>query len=102
VTPERYRRRPREVTAVQFTGDNALDLCRWAKPDFDADQDYELNEAAISWRQGTDSLSVAVLDGYSQLDEEMADVGDWILRDDAGNYSVLTDADFGERYEALP
>ena len=102
MTPARYRHRPLEVEAMQYTADNALAICRWAKPDYDPAGAYDLDEAPIVIGDGG-ALSVAVPgDERPGLDEAAAAVGDWITRDAAGTYAVLTHHEFQKQYEVAP
>jgi hypothetical protein len=102
-TPARYRRRPHEVEAIQYTGTNGLDICRWAYAAYDPEVDFENEDIPIGdgGERGS-GLSVLVpYPGARDIEEKYAFPGYWVTRDAAGNYDVLSAEDFDLEYEAV-
>lgn len=76
-----YRNRPVFVDAIQWTGDNSLDIADFLGIDID---EVEF----------TDDDMVAV--GF-----DVCDVNEWIIRNETGRLSVSDDAAFNAVYEPV-
>ena len=102
MTVARYRRRPHEVEAIQYTGTNGLEICRWAHPAYDPAVDWESQDVPVTdgGPDGDGRLSVLVPQPGVQANELFARAGDWVTRDAAGNYDVMSAEDFDLEYEA--
>ncbi len=85
MTPERYRLKLAAVDAVQVTVDNVAEVAAWAD-----DAEYWGDDCP------SPALFVASRDGSAEV---RADLGDWVLRDDAGRFFVLSDGGFKALYE---
>lgn len=77
--PTRVRKRPVEVDAYRFTGDNAADIVAW------------VGAAAFVAPDG--ALIIVTLEG-----DHRADVGDYILRGVAGEYYPVKPSIFETTY----
>ena len=83
-----FRRRPAEVQALQWTGDNAAELEKFAGPDFDVvDQPDDNPEATAAIREGVHGTW------------ELLYTGDWVIRDAEGRLAPVRAADFDAAYE---
>ena len=83
----RYRKRPLEVDAIQWTGDNWNDVCT-AFPDVDGEVVYDVSSR---------SLIVHTVDGRMRCAQ-----GDWLIRDHNGNFYPCWDMGFADLYEVVP
>ena len=104
MTPARYRRRFSEIEAKQFNGSNGLDICRWAKVDYDQDNDPHYTDAPVAESQTGTCLSVLARPSASQdgPQEDYAGLGDWVVRYADGRYAVFTDTEFRLTFEVAP
>jgi hypothetical protein len=84
VTASRYRKRPVQVEAMRFTGDNLSELIQWA------DDEAEPAEGPAS------ELVVETLHG-----DVRAMVGDWIVRGPAGDIWPVAAHLFDQLYEPV-
>jgi hypothetical protein len=69
------------VEAVQFTGENSEEIIKWGKE-------------CIS------PLTENALDVLTMLDEHVAIVGDWIIKNDEGYFFIKSNDKFKKDYEA--
>ena len=84
VTAERFRRRPGEIRALRYTGENP-------------DEVVEFGDGCV-WHSGVPgSLAVETLHGTV-----LAAPGDWIVQGPGGDYWPITDERFRATYEAVP
>jgi len=80
----RFRKRPVEIEAVQWTGHNCTEV-------------YDiLNVGGSAWRGQFGSLVIPTLEG-----EVRADPGDWIIRGSKGEFYPCKPAIFEETYEEV-
>lgn len=80
--PIRVRKRPVEVDAYRFTGDNAADIVAW------------VGAAAFTGANG--ELVIVTLEG-----DHRADVGDYILRGVAGEFYPVKPRIFEATYDLV-
>jgi hypothetical protein len=78
----RFRKRPVEVEAVQWTGDNADEIERFA------------GDAYETWLPSVDKVAICTLEG-----EMTASVGDWIIRGVQGEFYPCKPDIFEATYE---
>lgn len=76
----RYRTRPVEVDAIQWTGDNLAEVFAWAG--------YNVN------RQPGDGISITTPAGTV-----WGRIQDWIVRDEAGYFKCVSPSVFDRTYE---
>jgi len=91
--PRRYRKKPVEVEAMQWTGDNEADIQAWAGPD----NFYELDPEDRNDDPETTAAVRVAANGNTEL---CVLTGEWILRDKSGFYPCNAER-FAETYEAV-
>lgn len=83
----RFRKRPVEVEAQEFTGDNGVDLVHWIGTDVSLDSD---SKGAIA------TLTIHTLEG-----DMVANRGDWIIKGVQGEFYPCKPDIFEATYEAV-
>ena len=83
--PAKYRKRPVVIEAMQWTGDNAEQIIRWAGT---------VNVRSSSSRPET--LRVSTLEG-----DLFAGIGDWIIRGVVGEFHPVRADIFEQTYEPV-
>lgn len=84
-----YRHAHREVTALQWAGDNAPEMRVFANSAFDH------HPGGVG--EDPDSLGSIFTDRHSRW--ELLTTGDWVTKTNGGHLERLTDADFRATYE---
>lgn len=101
VTPERFRKKPVEIDAMQFGGttEEAHALYQWVEANtqgsFDPLAD-EVPASGVSIDPATGFLLIATLEGVMQ-----AKPGDWIIRGVQGEFYPCKDEIFRATYEPV-
>jgi hypothetical protein len=94
--PQRYRKRPVVIEAMQWTGDNADAITAWYVSDF---TDHEFStldpEDATDNPVATAQIWVAANGVYAPIE-----TGEWIIRDSRGYYPCKADV-FAQTYELV-
>lgn len=91
--PARYRRRPAEIEAVQWTDTNADALAAFAGHRFmTVDPEDRIDDA-----DATASLIESAHECWSLLRP-----GDWVVKRGEDDFAVLTTEEFADLYEAAP
>lgn len=85
--PAKYRKKPVEIEAMQWTGDNAADLGEWTGDAF--------HDKPCGVGHGTACLYVAANQAHLGIP-----TGEWVIRDRAGFYPCRADV-FAATYEAV-
>lgn len=85
MTAKRYRKRPVEIEALQWTGNNGADLQSWCGED----------RFLFSDKDGSACLYVAANDAWLDLEKS-----EWIAKDRLGFYPIKNDM-FHESYESV-
>ncbi|MBB6556182.1 hypothetical protein [Nonomuraea rubra] len=89
----RFRKKPVEVTAVQWTGSNEAELVAFAGSDFEAVDPEDRGddpEQTAAVRHPVHGTWVEVYDGQ------------WIVRDAKGKFHPVAEDVFAETYEPVP
>lgn len=87
--PQRFRKRPVEIEAIRFTGDNRRDVLSWVYPSLSGDA---LEAAEVM------CLPVVI----ETLEGDMtANVGDYVIRGVAGEFYPCKPDIFAATYEAV-
>lgn len=81
----KYRKRPVEVEAIRWTGQNVSEI-----------GDFTGGHRTVAYDATSHSLFVATLGGQVRCA-----AGDWLVRGVGGDYYPCKDAAFEETYEAL-
>jgi len=68
-----FRQRSKHFNAMQYTGDNAMDILKWIDPTFKVDDNFDPDP--------TKGLEVNLKDGCVRLK-----LGDWIAKENDGYY----------------
>ncbi len=85
----RFRKRPITIEAIQWRGDNLLEIQQWGAP-------------ATRLAASTDALIIGTLeDGPNNEAIHVATVGDWIIRGVAGEYYPCKPDIFEASYEQV-
>lgn len=84
MTPKTYRKKPVEIQAVKFDGDNAREIVRW------------MGERYVSTGANGDRLIITTLEG-----ELRADLGDYVIRGVQGEFYPCRSDVFEATYEAV-
>lgn len=87
--PYRFRKRPVEIEAIQFAGDNPTPIIAWVLANGGTARYHDDDPAG-------DHIAIDTLEGTMR-----ADVGDWIIRGVAGEFYPVKDSIFRETYEAV-
>lgn len=85
-TPLRFKRKVNSVEAVQVTEDNVFDLARWCGGIAD------VNTRSLYSHEN--KLIYPTLEG-----SKYAMYGVWLIKDESGRFSTLSDEEFKERFE---
>lgn len=91
----RYRKKPNDVDAVQWDGENIIDI-----QEFIGDVSVSTRYVPGKTRHSTDKVLVIKLKDHVSF--MVIRVNDWVLRDFRGEVKVLPDEMFKEEYEAQP
>lgn len=83
--PRKFRHLPVEIEAMQYTADSAMEVLAWVP----ADRQYLADEA------GTPKFYLRTPDGGRKT----VYLGDWIVRDEFGDYQHMNSTAFERRYE---
>lgn len=82
--PARFRKKPVEIEAVQFDGDNAIAIARW------------IGAEGVSTGVRGDRLVIVTLEG-----DMNASLGDWIIKGVQGEFYPCKPDIFEQTYEAV-
>ena len=83
--PKRYRKRPVDIEAIRWEGENYPTIKRWAHP------------SMVEWSSNTGDLLVKTLEGTMQ-----AHRGDWIIKGIAGEVYLCKPHIFAATYKEQP
>jgi hypothetical protein len=84
----KFRKRPVEIEAIQYTGDNKFEVSEWAIQDNGAGAvEYGFDE----------SLLIHTLEGTMR-----AQVGDWIIKGVEGEFYPCKPGIFAQTYDPIP
>lgn len=78
----RFRKKPVEIEAMQFDGNNGYEILEWAKP--------------ASFIGATDRLTISTLEGGMTVS-----VGDWVIRGVQGEFYPCKPDIFETSYERI-
>ncbi|MCW2897878.1 MAG: hypothetical protein JWO67_143 [Streptosporangiaceae bacterium] len=93
--PPRFRKKPIEVRAIQWTGDNRSDVEALAGGKFE--EIDPIDRHMLDDPEASASLLAAPHGSWV-----LVYTGDWIVRDDRGAFTRCADADFREAYDVAP
>lgn len=94
MTAKTYRKKPVEIQAIQWTGDNASDVREFAEPAFAVLHD--LDRELLNNPECTAELYVAANSVWMAIE-----TGEWILQDERGFYPCKPDI-FAQTYDEVP
>lgn len=85
MTAQRFRKKPVEIEAMLYTGDNWVEIAKWLR-----ESDVRIG------REHTGKASIPTLEGTMY-----ASPGDWIIRGVQGEFYPCKPDIFAETYEAV-
>lgn len=88
-TPQRYRKKPVEITAMRFDGDNADVIVQWIDRE-------DGRHTPAAWDPASGVLSIGTLEGNMRVS-----VGDYVIRGVQGEYYPCKPRIFRATYEAV-
>lgn len=91
----KFRKKPVEIEAMQWTGDNTRDIATWAQPQlapFALPKGWWLKRPD----NGDPQLIIATLEG-----DHAASIGDWIIRGIKGEFYPCKPDIFAATYDAV-
>lgn len=86
--PKKYRKKPVEIEAMQYTGPNINDVAEFVGD--------EWVQSGGKWSENSDFYEIETLEGAMR-----ADVGDWIIKGVNGEFYPCKPDIFIETYEAV-
>ena len=85
MTPQRFRKRPVDIDAMQLDRDNAKDVCDWIQS--------RMPDASV-WYNADGAVGVDTLEGLMRVD-----IGDWVIRGVQGEFYPCKPDIFDATYE---
>jgi len=91
--PKKFRKKPVEIEAMQWTGENGAALHAWMKGDFQQTESH----GQFTGKDYTAMIWVAANDNWSRIE-----TGEWVLCDSKGFYPCKPDIFEATYEEVLP